>query len=834
MKIVNARLYLGILALFALCLCGLSAYLRGTECMIEAVIPINGKFQLFWGTDSNLFTEANSSTQRVAKGERVVTYSFHTSNAFVSGLRIDPIDGPTTIQIASVRVGNGFFSRIFTPQDLLAELRSTNQVGKIEVQDNKLIIQTLGNDPHIILPLQGHVQNRVMLVSLFVVAAICVFVLAATRRERLLKSRLTRRTWFLATTVALLVGFGVSVSCKLHGSSFHAWYDHYPRLFFRSSVPLFGEPRAVRSDEWLVHTPSIISQARLALPFDTTNPSVGAGAAPMLMGLPTRHLSTIFRPQYWGFFLFEVERGFSWWWSFRVFGCLLGVYLMLYALTRGRSGISLAGSLWFYFSDFTQWWLSSGVPEMVAAFSMGFFFLYTGIRARAMPTLLASACGTLFSATSFMLQMYPPFQIPLIWFGVALLFSVLSSPGIRRRARILKAPKVVAFAIIAITTLGVLYGHYRAISESATILSQSAYPGDRFERGGNFSLARYFSGFGSLILSETTFPQAFGNISEGSSFFLVWPLLLPSFLFFGDRPMWRRSVPIVAFLLAMSLYTLVGWPSWLCALTLMKMVPAGRAMLSIGLATVCLTCVYFASVRTPQRSGILFGLLLLALSMVGWCLTTEQVFGDFFSLEQYCFGLLTMLLLGLPIVYKNRVVFSVNVVILCLFPGISVNPIHSGLAPLLHNRVTDAVRIISRDSSGSKWIVFGDFVLPSLFKAAGAPVLNGSKYVPDLDMWRVIDPSERFMPLYNRYAHFQFQPAKDGSPPDIELIQADLVTVRIAPCAPELEKLHANVLVLPRSVRDRDLSCLRKIPTGLDQAGFSVYVRASGAEAHDH
>lgn len=827
MRIGNARLYFGIVALFVLCLCGLSAYLRGTECVIEAVIPINGKFQVYWETDSNPFTEANSAIQRVAKGEKVVAYSFHTSSPFISGLRVDPIDGPTTIKIASLRVRNGFSNRIFTPQDLLEALRSTNQVGKIEVQDNNLIIPTLGNDPHIILPLQGYVYSMVMLVSLFAVATMCVFVLAATGRDRLLKSRVPRRHWFSTTVVALLVGFAISVSCKLHGSSFHAWFKHYPHLFFRNNGPLFGEPRAVRSDEWLVHTPSIVSQARLDVPFNTTNSSVGAGAAPMLMGLPTRHFSTVFRPQYWGFFLFEVERGFSWWWSFRVFGCLLGVFLMLYALTRGRSGIALTGSLWFYFSDFTQWWLSSGVPEMVAAFSLGFFSLYSGVRARSMPTLLVSASGTLFSATSFVLQMYPPFQIPLIWFGGALLLSVFSSPGIRRRACILRWPKIVALALIVITALGALYGHYRAISESAMILSQSAYPGDRFEQGGNFSLARYFSGFGSLVFSESIFPQAFGNISEGSSFFLVWPLLLPSFLFFGDRPMWRRSVPIVAFLLAMSLYTLVGWPSWLCVLTLMKMVPAGRAMLSIGLATVCLACVYFASIRTPKRSGIIFGLLLLALFMVGWSLTTEQVFGDFFNLGQYCFGLLTLLLLGLPIVYKNRVLFSINVVLLCLFSNISVNPIHSGLAPLLRNRVTDAVRLVVRESMDSKWLVFGDFVLPSLFKAAGAPVVSGSKYVPDLDMWRVIDSSGRFLPLYNRYAHFQFQPAKEGSPPEIELMQEDLVIVRIAPCSPELEKINANVLVLPRSVRDRDLSCLRKIPTGLDQVGLSIYVRAS-------
>ena len=64
------------------------------------------------------------------------------------------------------------------------------------------------------------------------------------------------------------------------------------------------------------------------------NPSLGAGMSPLLMSLPVKHYTMLFRPQLWGFFFFDIERGFAWFWNAKIFGLLASFYVLLLALGR--------------------------------------------------------------------------------------------------------------------------------------------------------------------------------------------------------------------------------------------------------------------------------------------------------------------------------------------------------------------------------------------------------------------------------------------------------------------------------------------------------------------
>src|ERR1700736_2032873 len=121
----------------------------------------------------------------------------------------------------------------------------------------------------------------------------------------------------------LLLLFCACVALKLNGSSIGAWDDELYETRPSSRGLLLFKPQHVRSDEWLVWTPAALSQARQTPPFPVRNPSLGAGCAPMLMNLPVAYYTTFFRPQLWGFFIFDFERGFSFCWWCKVFGLLL-------------------------------------------------------------------------------------------------------------------------------------------------------------------------------------------------------------------------------------------------------------------------------------------------------------------------------------------------------------------------------------------------------------------------------------------------------------------------------------------------------------------------------
>ncbi len=119
----------------------------------------------------------------------------------------------------------------------------------------------------------------------------------------------------------LLFLFVVSVAWELNGSSVGMWSN----LLSEKTAPaglLFSTPKRVRGDEWTVWTPAMLSQAQQTPPFPIENPSLGAGKTPLITSVPVAYYTTLFRPQLWGFFLFNFARGFSFYWCAKVFGLL--------------------------------------------------------------------------------------------------------------------------------------------------------------------------------------------------------------------------------------------------------------------------------------------------------------------------------------------------------------------------------------------------------------------------------------------------------------------------------------------------------------------------------
>jgi hypothetical protein len=167
------------------------------------------------------------------------------------------------------------------------------------------------------------------------------------------------------------VAFAGLTALGIHGSSVSMWSIVFQEEKTTEAL-LYSQPRKLRSDEWLVCTPSILAQARHQPPFPIENPILGAGRSPMLMNLPTKHYSTIFRPQLWGYFLFDVEHGFAWNWNAKIFGLTAAMFLLIRRLTGGSFWLAFFGSIWVYASSYTQWWFSCPpmLPEMLASWAL--------------------------------------------------------------------------------------------------------------------------------------------------------------------------------------------------------------------------------------------------------------------------------------------------------------------------------------------------------------------------------------------------------------------------------------------------------------------------------
>ncbi len=595
--------------------------------------------------------------------------------------------------------------------------------------------------------------------------------------------------------LAVATLFCASVLLKLNGSSVGIWTELLQEPKPPPGLLLFI-PKGVRADEWHGWTPAALSQSRQTPRFPVENLTLGGGRAPLLMSVPVAYYTTLFRPQLWGFFVFEFERGFSFYWCVKVFGLLIASGWFLREIGIRDRTIVLLGALWIFFSGYVQWWFSSPamLPEMITTWAVCTgcairFFKQTG------PWKTMAAFGAfVFCGINFVLCMYPPYQIPLLLLMVAILAGTYCTrrfeDGFERRRGLILIGAAVTVVIV------LLIPFWIDIRSTLDLVAHTDYPGSRRSLGGGLSSFQLFSGLVGFFQTEDTVPGAFDNIAEASNFYPLWPAVICSVLF----ARWRKNAPVspliialALFLISLSLYCLVPFPSWLLRLTLLEVAPERRVILAIGLANVFLCCVFLDAYRTrifPKWSSILVTLVFLfALAALLWTagLRSPRFFPDWRQLSAAV--VIDLLILILFFCGVKPRWFLVALVVFLTLSNVGVNPVMRGLAPLLKSEAFQAVEEAQRKDPSGKWIVFHDFNLAQMVIATGATVLNGNKIVPDFSFWHQLDPGGIGAPVYNRYANVECELAEDSSAPSARLFHHDSYILFLPPELPVLREI---------------------------------------------
>lgn len=214
-------------------------------------------------------------------------------------------------------------------------------------------------------------------------------------------------------------------------------------------------------------------------------------------------------------------------------------------LTRGNLAVSLFGTAWIHASSFTQWWFSSNLPEIMSAFALGVVGAVYALFARRRAAIVAGCALVAYAAANLVLNLYPPFIIPLGYLGVALVAGCwLRAHGATLVRHDLRFRSLAALA--AVVAIGCYVVAFASLA-STTIdtMLQTVYPGRRFAGSGGVPFGKAAYGYFEVFrLGEIAFPR-FGatNASEASSFVLLLPLVL---LAIPLRSLLRRDGALLA------------------------------------------------------------------------------------------------------------------------------------------------------------------------------------------------------------------------------------------------------------------------------------------------
>jgi len=414
----------------------------------------------------------------------------------------------------------------------------------------------------------------------------------------------------------LLAGFLLLTALNINGSSVGLWSGILDESKTGSAL-LFSQPREMRSDEWLVWTPSLLAQANHEPAFPVENPALGAGRSPMLMNLPTRHYSTFFRPQLWGYFLFDIEHGYAWNWNAKIFGLLAAMFLLIRKLSDGSFWPALLGTAWIFCSSYMQWAFSCPpmLPEMLASWAFALWSVMKLCDAPPWKPAAALTAGLIVAAVNFALSMYPPYQIPVAYLGVAILAGWFwkRRAALPAGARWFPEPRWLLLAAAGVALIVVPF--FVQMLPTLHLVAHTSYPGARRATGGSLGAINLFFGLTEPFISARAYPEHCGSVSAASNFFPIWPAAagwMATLLGKEKNVRLRLLWPLLVCLLAFALFAICPLPPIVGRLTLLSFSTEERLILPIGIGGILLSVLALREMEPAPRRPLVRRVVLLA------------------------------------------------------------------------------------------------------------------------------------------------------------------------------------------------------------------------------
>lgn len=620
-----------------------------------------------------------------------------------------------------------------------------------------------------------------------------------------------------AFPVILLLVFSVLTAFKISGSSV-GMYHHllYGDTKTDNSL-LFGQPRSIRTDEWLVNTQMTLAQAEAGYP--KINQNIGQGMDMSVIGdVPYREWSVAFKPQYWGFLVLPLEYAFALKWWLLLFLLIVSCYFLVLKLLPGKKHLAILLSLGFGLSPFLAWWYISAT---FATVFYGFFILILLLRIinneqipfvknhKIVDVLHVAALGYILIA--FALTMYPPFQMSAamvvgIFFTGYLLKKLLNDKILIKEllSPLLKISAAGAIALVVVSMF------FITRADTFAAINNTVYPGPRSKISAPLDPLFVFDSFLQPQLQQE--PQGYnflGNQSESANFILLLPfLLLPGFVVLIYK--YRKDKTVDWLLLIIQLGAILLFVrAFAPALDplyrlLPHSLPHERPLMAFGLIgflQMILLIKALATTKVKYHFTIaLYGLACFALLVwVGDVVRTA--YPSFIqSWAHICWLALGFTLIPILLLYRKFIAAACLFLLFSFVSTWKINPLYQGIGFLKHGELSHAIQSVSKPSD--TWVGVENAYIENIGLIYGRHSISGAHFYPSVDFWRqVAGPDYDF--IYNRYAHVVFTANPTQTAPFV-LSAADFVLVKL-----ECSDFTAREIDFVASIAPLDLPCLQ-------------------------
>lgn len=597
----------------------------------------------------------------------------------------------------------------------------------------------------------------------------------------------------------LLVPLFLFTILRINGSSIGVYHEKFYGTEVRDPNLLYGHPRGIRSDEWLVSTQINISQSRNNFP--KINPNLGSGRdVSWHPEIANTDWSTLFKPQNWAYFTLPLEHAFAFKWWFVLYFLIVTCYFFTLRLLPDRRMFAILFSLAIGLTPFVLWWYQTGI---MTTLGFGFLMIILGERIiRREPTsflkrkpdwLTDAFNGTLLAyiIACFGLTLYPPFQIPVGLVVAAYLVGVLLDRKLtdKKSLMYLFGRLVVLFSSV-ITAFGI--GMLFIVTHIDTIraMNNTIYPGSRIIPSGDLKILQVFDAFMMPLLQGSARAAGFfSNQSEASNFVLLLPfLLIPGIcLIVYEYRRYNRVDWVFTMLHVCSLMffarVFIPFGDLFYKFLFLHKVPNKRLLIGFGFVGIVLILLLIKKIQDLKlpinklRAAITlyclgcFGVLtwLGYYTMKHYPLFIKSPF-EIIILAGAFTGLIFLLLIRKPIW------FGVAFLIFSAGSSFRIVPLYRGFGPIYHTGLIQKMDAIAEPSD--TWVSVDDIYYENLGILVGNKSFSGVQLYPDVSFWEQ-NYGKQYEVAYNRKGHAVYT-IDDKLVNSLQLVQSNLYKVGFA------------------------------------------------------
>lgn len=584
-----------------------------------------------------------------------------------------------------------------------------------------------------------------------------------------------KRYWLgLALLAFLVIG-------KFSGNSIAIWNDLIEPESGQESSIIIGRARNIRSDDWLVTTPQNLSQASEAVQFSSENTILGAtdNLVTMYPNLPSKDLSILATPNNLGYLFLDTERALSLSWYLPYFVMFFSSFELLMILTKKRKLYALAGAVLLTLAPATQWWQNAPIPGYGALAVVLFYYL---IKSKKWWQKLGLSILFGYAGFLYIMCIYPAWLIPYGYVYLAILIWILmqNNKDWRWRDLLYLVPALMAMA----TPLLILIQQNQ---EVIATIGATAYPGARMNIGGG-PWQRMFTYVIDMIYPFGYSPENPCAFSQYLCLFPI-PIVYSIYLMIKNRRKDWFLILANIVLICLSIWAIFPLPEIFSRITLLYMSTGARVLNAIGYLSVIELVYIVAHYEATKRERQFWNkknLLLIVLAVSSMTMAMKLALGS--MTDGYTLGRSTQILLielfsivTFLFLYNHKrtnLVLVGALMTVSVIGGATVHPINHGLSVFYDKPFAKKIRaLVKEDAAATFMTVDGDWLMANYIAVNGARTLNTTNYVPNLDLYRSLDPELKYEEIYNRYEHVGVYLVDEET--SFELVTTDHIDIKM-------------------------------------------------------